>query len=231
MIAYPHTCATAVTDGASCSVVWGVVSAAICFICTIPRTLNGISYMSVVSFISILGECPWALITLYSDTLPSCYSYNNDCCRDRGPHRQGYRHIKPDMHTRLSCSHRYCKLLAQIFLGWSEHCLLYTDLCICRACGFLHIHRWNEETRGLPKDTIHSSNMRYHAIPYCRYRRLFLRWGYRYITRPGKHWSHCTESCIRYCTAYHHRCGCCEWSRMRQTSIRENVRSFVPWVI
>lgn len=44
-----------VTDGASCSVVWAIVSALICFVMTLPRTLNGIAYLSVASFISILG--------------------------------------------------------------------------------------------------------------------------------------------------------------------------------
>ncbi|KAI0093715.1 transmembrane amino acid transporter protein-domain-containing protein [Irpex rosettiformis] len=43
------------TNGASCSVVWAVVSAVICLIMTLPRTLNGISYLSVASFVSILG--------------------------------------------------------------------------------------------------------------------------------------------------------------------------------
>lgn len=46
-----------ITDGASCSVVWAVVSAVICLVLTLPRTLNGISYMSVVSFISIFCTC------------------------------------------------------------------------------------------------------------------------------------------------------------------------------
>ncbi|KAI0797504.1 transmembrane amino acid transporter protein-domain-containing protein [Abortiporus biennis] len=50
-----------ITNGASCSVVWAVVTAAICFIFTVPRTLNGISYLSVVSFISILAA---VLITM-----------------------------------------------------------------------------------------------------------------------------------------------------------------------
>ena len=45
------------TDGASCSVVWAVVSAVVCLVLTIPRTLNGISYMSVASFISIISMC------------------------------------------------------------------------------------------------------------------------------------------------------------------------------
>ncbi|RPD66561.1 hypothetical protein L226DRAFT_479331 [Lentinus tigrinus ALCF2SS1-7] len=43
-----------VTAGASCSVVWAVVTAVVCFVLTIPRTLDGISYLSVASFISIL---------------------------------------------------------------------------------------------------------------------------------------------------------------------------------
>ncbi|KAI0647479.1 transmembrane amino acid transporter protein-domain-containing protein [Trametes meyenii] len=50
-----------ITAGASCSVVWAAVTAIICLVLTLPRTLNGISYMSVVSFISILSA---VLITM-----------------------------------------------------------------------------------------------------------------------------------------------------------------------
>lgn len=35
---------------------WAGISAIICIVLTLPRTLNGISYLSVVSFISIVGE-------------------------------------------------------------------------------------------------------------------------------------------------------------------------------
>ena len=45
-----------ITSGASCSVLWAGVSAIICLVLTIPRTLNGISYLSVASFISIVCE-------------------------------------------------------------------------------------------------------------------------------------------------------------------------------
>ncbi|KAI0726673.1 transmembrane amino acid transporter protein-domain-containing protein [Fomitopsis betulina] len=50
-----------ITAGASCSVLWAGVSAIICFFLTLPRTLNGISYLSVVSFISIVAA---VLITM-----------------------------------------------------------------------------------------------------------------------------------------------------------------------
>ncbi|KAJ3484752.1 hypothetical protein NLI96_g5417 [Meripilus lineatus] len=45
-----------ITEGASCSVLWAALSAVVCLILTLPRTLNDISYFSVASFISILGE-------------------------------------------------------------------------------------------------------------------------------------------------------------------------------
>ncbi|KAI0950224.1 hypothetical protein AcV7_008761 [Taiwanofungus camphoratus] len=43
-----------ITAGASCSVLWAGVSAIICLVLTVPRTLNGISYLSVASFTSIV---------------------------------------------------------------------------------------------------------------------------------------------------------------------------------
>ncbi|EPQ55513.1 hypothetical protein GLOTRDRAFT_60231 [Gloeophyllum trabeum ATCC 11539] len=50
-----------ITSGASCSVVWAVVTAILGFVLTIPRTLDGISYLSVASFISIMSA---VLITM-----------------------------------------------------------------------------------------------------------------------------------------------------------------------
>ncbi|KZT70098.1 amino acid transporter [Daedalea quercina L-15889] len=50
-----------ITAGASCSVLWAGISAIICLVLTLPRTLNGISYLSVASFISIVSA---VLITM-----------------------------------------------------------------------------------------------------------------------------------------------------------------------
>ncbi|KDQ49937.1 hypothetical protein JAAARDRAFT_142662 [Jaapia argillacea MUCL 33604] len=44
-----------ITSGASCSIVWALIVAIIGFVLTLPRTLGGISYMSVISFISIIS--------------------------------------------------------------------------------------------------------------------------------------------------------------------------------
>ncbi|KAF7799617.1 hypothetical protein EIP86_010855 [Pleurotus ostreatoroseus] len=48
-----------ITAGASCSVLWAGISAIICMVLTIPRTLDGISYLSVASFISIMSKSRW----------------------------------------------------------------------------------------------------------------------------------------------------------------------------
>ncbi|KAI0748424.1 transmembrane amino acid transporter protein-domain-containing protein [Daedaleopsis nitida] len=44
-----------ITAGASCSVLWGAVTAILCLVLTLPRTLDGLAYMSVVSFVSIMS--------------------------------------------------------------------------------------------------------------------------------------------------------------------------------
>ncbi|PSR77566.1 hypothetical protein PHLCEN_2v7756 [Hermanssonia centrifuga] len=44
-----------ITNGASCSVLWAGISAIICLAFTIPRTLDGIAYLSVASFVSIIA--------------------------------------------------------------------------------------------------------------------------------------------------------------------------------
>ncbi|CAL1705414.1 unnamed protein product [Somion occarium] len=43
------------TAGASCSVLWAAICAIVSLVCTLPRTLNGMSHMSVISFVSILA--------------------------------------------------------------------------------------------------------------------------------------------------------------------------------
>ncbi|KAI0806633.1 transmembrane amino acid transporter protein-domain-containing protein [Fomes fomentarius] len=44
-----------ITAGASCSVPWGAVTAIVCLVLSLPRTLNGLAYLSVASFISIMA--------------------------------------------------------------------------------------------------------------------------------------------------------------------------------
>ena len=53
---YELTFSRLVTDGASCSVLWGAVTAIVCLILTLPRTLDGLAYLSVASFISIMSK-------------------------------------------------------------------------------------------------------------------------------------------------------------------------------
>ncbi|KZT21835.1 hypothetical protein NEOLEDRAFT_1171718 [Neolentinus lepideus HHB14362 ss-1] len=50
-----------ITSGASCSITWAAVTAALGFALTLPRTLDGISYLSVASFVSIMSA---VLITM-----------------------------------------------------------------------------------------------------------------------------------------------------------------------
>ncbi|RPD80495.1 hypothetical protein L226DRAFT_566977 [Lentinus tigrinus ALCF2SS1-7] len=45
----------AITAGAPCSVVWAAATAIVCLVLTLPRTLNGQSYLSIASFASIMG--------------------------------------------------------------------------------------------------------------------------------------------------------------------------------
>lgn len=46
-------CLNTITDSATCTIVWSVVGLVIFWICDLPRTLKGVSYMSFVSFASI----------------------------------------------------------------------------------------------------------------------------------------------------------------------------------
>ena len=50
-----------VSDHGTCSIVFGVVGLIVCFLCTLPRKLGDVSWMAIVSFISIIGSC---LITM-----------------------------------------------------------------------------------------------------------------------------------------------------------------------
>ena len=42
-----------VTSHGTCTIVFGVVGLLVCLVCTMPRTLHKVSYMAIVSFISI----------------------------------------------------------------------------------------------------------------------------------------------------------------------------------
>ena len=42
-----------ITDGAACTIVWAIIAVIVFWLCTLPRTLKGISYMAYISFASI----------------------------------------------------------------------------------------------------------------------------------------------------------------------------------
>ncbi|XHG02506.1 hypothetical protein AWENTII_005856 [Aspergillus wentii] len=50
------TAMNTITESATCSIVFGVVGLIISFVCSIPRTLEKMSWLSLVSFISILAS-------------------------------------------------------------------------------------------------------------------------------------------------------------------------------
>ncbi|KAK4549204.1 hypothetical protein LTR36_007662 [Oleoguttula mirabilis] len=45
----------AITGHATCTIVWAIVALVVFFICTLPRTLKRVSYLSIASFISIFS--------------------------------------------------------------------------------------------------------------------------------------------------------------------------------
>ncbi|MCJ1279136.1 hypothetical protein MMC21_006960 [Puttea exsequens] len=44
-----------VTSHGTCTIVFGITGLIVCLICTLPRTLKNVSYMAIVSFMSIVG--------------------------------------------------------------------------------------------------------------------------------------------------------------------------------
>lgn len=61
----------AITESATCSIVWGVVGFVVLWIFTLPRTLKKVSYLSIASFISICGAVFLTLIALGIDPKPN----------------------------------------------------------------------------------------------------------------------------------------------------------------
>ncbi|KAF2630025.1 amino acid transporter [Macroventuria anomochaeta] len=61
----------AITENATCSIVWGVVGFVVLWIFTLPRTLKKVSYLSIASFISICGAVFLAMIALGVDPKPN----------------------------------------------------------------------------------------------------------------------------------------------------------------
>ena len=101
-----------VTEGASCSVLWAAVSAIICLALTIPRTLNGISYLSTASFISILGQFSiqiWVLVDrVYIMKSLSCRFGNHDRCRHDWAQGHCSCDIWPEICQRIFGSDGHC---------------------------------------------------------------------------------------------------------------------------
>lgn len=60
-----------ITDRATCSIVWGVVGFVVLWLFTLPRTLKKVSYLSIVSFISICGAVFLTMIALGVDPKPN----------------------------------------------------------------------------------------------------------------------------------------------------------------
>jgi len=60
-------CLNTLTGGASCTIVWSVVGFVLFWICDLPRTLKGVSYMSFVSFGSITASVLVTMIDLGVD--------------------------------------------------------------------------------------------------------------------------------------------------------------------
>jgi amino acid permease len=46
----------AITSHATCTIVWGVIGLVVFFLLTLPRTLKRVSYLSIISFVSIFGS-------------------------------------------------------------------------------------------------------------------------------------------------------------------------------
>ncbi|KAK5125164.1 hypothetical protein LTR85_000840 [Meristemomyces frigidus] len=54
----------AITGHATCTIVWGIIGLVVLFIFTLPRTLKRVSYLSIVSFFSILSAVMITMIGL-----------------------------------------------------------------------------------------------------------------------------------------------------------------------
>lgn len=63
----------AITGHATCTIVWGVVGFIVLWICTLPRTLKKVSYLSIGSFISICGAVFVTMIAVGIDPKPNLH--------------------------------------------------------------------------------------------------------------------------------------------------------------
>lgn len=57
-------CLNTITNSAACTLVWGVVGLILFWVCTLPRTLAKVSWLSVVSCLSILTAVTVTMIAL-----------------------------------------------------------------------------------------------------------------------------------------------------------------------
>ena len=63
LIAGGHTL-NILTDNATCTMVWGVVIGFVSFVCTLPRTLKNTTYLSGISFLSVIAAIVIVMVDL-----------------------------------------------------------------------------------------------------------------------------------------------------------------------
>jgi hypothetical protein len=111
----------ALTGHVTCSIVWGVVGLVVLFICTLPRTLKKVSYLSISCMTSAVFTNEFLLINL---------SIHLHLCR-RNDHHDWHRHRK----TRSTCTSNNNDELSN---GLWQHHKHY--LRIRWACRILQLH-------------------------------------------------------------------------------------------
>ncbi len=203
---------------------------------TIPRTLDGIAYLSVASFISIMGTSLRlaVVVTLLIYTLAAAILITMIGVGVAG--HTGTVTVTADL-TFANAFLAVTDIVSrtQRFLMCIACVLTRTlDLCVCRPCRFHHFHFGNErpqgtcsfyalfqlrclyiELLGLRQSSVRSPDQRHDPVPRLWYRGLRLRWGHRDLASPRKHRRDAAQNRVRYRSTYHHDSWCYKWSCLR----------------
>ena len=175
------------TNHGTCTIVFGFVGMLLSLLCTLPRTLLNVSYMAMVSFVSIIGS---VLITMIGV----------------GVERPG--DGKVDVTVKSSLAKGFLAT-ANIVFAYSGIVILspflFTEYSLLapRSCCLLLVHLRIQKTGNLSQSSLPSPGSRRQYVSDCRSCDIPLRRHRRRFSRPWLSLPGSPKSCLWYCYPYY----------------------------
>ena len=195
-----------VTNHGTCSIVFGFVGLLLSLICTLPRTLLNVSYMAIVSFISIIAA---VLITMIGV----------------GVERPGDGHIDVTVQSNLAKGFLAATNIVFAYAGKIPLNLVIENATdkSTRTRRILLLHLGVKAPRAIPQSPFPPPRLRRKHVSYRSRRNLPIRRRRRSFPSPGLHLPNGTKGCVRD-RHPNHPCGRRhQWARGSQVRLRPAI--------